>query len=170
MREKFIEFLFKRCQKCEAGQYSLKTTDTQCYPCIENAVCYGGNQIFIKPGLFKAKIMILIILIFEGFWRKSPLSISSYDCLNNYDNCLCLIILFDILYYFLIFISRGGFYSDCSPGYYGPLCSVCVYDGSVENYKFTDSSCIQCPSMIVNLIIILLLLVLITAFLIVIIR
>ena len=73
-------------------------------------------------------------------------------------------------YFFSINLFRGGLNSNCSAGYYGPLCSVCVYNDQMQNYKITDTSCVQCPNIFANLVIILLLLLVIICFLILIIR
>jgi len=46
--EKTLEF---ECVFCPENYYVLNISE-ECYPCVENAVCYGGAQIYPKDGYF----------------------------------------------------------------------------------------------------------------------
>lgn len=59
------------------------------------------------------------------------------------------------VFYIGFFINiRGGLDSQCSNGYMGPLCSVCIYNENMKNYKISDNICVECQSLAVNIIII----------------
>ena len=55
------------CQECPFHYFSLNKNDSVCQICPENAICEGGNKIFVLP----------------SFWRKNTNSSKIYTCINS---------------------------------------------------------------------------------------
>ena len=85
-----------------------------------------------------------------GYWRSSITSTEIHECSKAPENCL------------------GGFYSNCSEGYTGPLCQSCDATGEVT-YFISGDTCHPCGSYgasIVKLVFILLFIIALNVFLI----
>ena len=59
------------CQKCPNGKYNFDLNATDCYDCFPNAICLGGSEIVVRPGL----------------WRSNYFSKNVYQCDGNLENC-----------------------------------------------------------------------------------
>ena len=49
-------YLANTCETCPAGKYSVVQGAVECFPCMENAVCYGGNNISVDAGYWRTSI------------------------------------------------------------------------------------------------------------------
>ena len=59
------------CQKCPNEKYNFDLNATDCYDCFPNAICLGGSEIVVRPGL----------------WRSNYFSKNVYQCDGNLENC-----------------------------------------------------------------------------------
>ena len=69
------------CVYCQAGTYSLNTSDKECSACPQGAVCNGGSSVIPEPDYWKSSNSSYLII-------PCPLSKGRSRCLGGADN-LC---------------------------------------------------------------------------------
>ena len=63
--------ILSTCDKCPQNTFSVNILDTKCFSCPIEAICLGGDQIFL----------------YENYWRSSVTSIDIYDCDKELHSC-----------------------------------------------------------------------------------
>jgi hypothetical protein len=123
------------CIKCNDNTYSL--LNNTCRDCPDSAMCFGGQEIFLKP----------------GFWRLGFDSEIIVNCYNYPANCVGDLPKNGSRNSGLLTVELVNAARYCSKGLMGPLCETCDIEGEFWGERYTTSlrfKCSLCSDMILQ--------------------